>query len=125
MGKIYLDDFFGLLDENNYKKNSPDVEVNMGKFKSDNSDFYEVFIPGFTKDEIKIDYHDKRIIVSGDKTNEGDDKHYYVSPFNLKCFRKELTVGFEPDEIIANLNEGVLTIRLKRKKKDIPKISFK
>lgn len=85
----------------------------------------EAELPGFSKDDIKIDINDDYLVISAEKSSEKEDKDD-----NGKYIRRERTTGsykrsfgisdVKSDEISAEYKDGILTIDLPKKKAEPP-----
>ena len=88
------------------------------------NDFYiDVMLPGFEKEKIKLDYGDKKLTIKAEREkNEDYDYHRTSSVFGklIETFK----LSFEPKEINAEYDNGVLKIKLIKNKENTPKIIF-
>lgn len=94
----------------------------------DNGDRYtlETDLPGFSKDDIKIDISDETMTVSAERHSDAEDKHK-----NGNYIRIERSYGrysrsydlseVEADKITARFENGVLTVELPKKEEKAPK----
>ncbi len=111
----YLDDLFDnffTTEENSLKS---DIYEKDGKFH------IEMDIPGYRKDEIKIETNKGNIVVTAEKSSEEKDE-------NKKYIRRERVYGkyqrsfylgdIKEDEIDASFHDGTLTI-------EVPKLEEK
>lgn len=88
-------------------------------------DFYiELMLPGFKKEDIKIDYDDKKINIKIER-NKNEEFDYYKNNSFFGKATETFKIHFEPESIDAEFNEGVLRLKLKKKESNIPIIKFK
>ena len=91
-------------------------------------DAYEVDVdlPGFKKDEIKVDLKDGYLIISAAKgldRDEQDKKGRYIRQerYAGACSRSFYVGDLQPSDISARYESGILTLRLpKQEKKQLP-----
>lgn len=73
-------------------------------------------LPGMTADDVDVALEGDILTVKGQKTDEreteGDDR--YIRERTFGSFQRQITVpsGVTPDEIEANFDHGVLTVRI-------------
>ena len=71
-------------------------------------------LPGIPKDQIKIDLHENRMTVSGERKDEktADDKRRHFSEVYYGSFARSLTfpTSVNPEKVAANYENGVLSI---------------
>lgn len=82
-------------------------------------------MPGFDKNEIKVELKDNFLTVSGERKKditEEKDGRFYRSERNFGTFKRTIPVpgNLKPDEVIADYKNGVLTIKIP---KEIPATS--
>ncbi|MEQ9491760.1 MAG: Hsp20/alpha crystallin family protein [Alphaproteobacteria bacterium] len=81
-------------------------------------DCYEINLelPGVSDDDISIEAHDNRLVVTGEKksSHEESGKNYYFSERSYGSFRRSFRLPSDADEdrIDATHKDGVLTIRV-------------
>ena len=87
----------------------------------------EVAAPGMTKDDFKIYLSDNEHLVvavekKDERKEEDKDKKYLRREFSYSKFRQSLALPDDVDreQISASVNDGVLTVDLKKKAPDTP-----
>lgn len=84
--------------------------------ETDNDYEIQIDLPGLKRDDVTVDFADGTITVAGERSDEREDerKGYYLSERSHGYFRRSFRVpdNIDPDQIGAQFNEGVLTIRL-------------
>ena len=82
-------------------------------------------VPGFTKEQLSVEVHGDRLTLGGtvDKDDEASEEHYYRRESHSGSFCREIDL---PGEVLAegheaHLNNGVLTVTLKKVTDDSPK----
>ncbi len=131
-----MDNFFGGMfgDESPYRNCNRQFENMTSLMKTDviekeNGYELQAELPGFNKEDIKIDLKDDVLTISAahtDNKDEKDENGKYIrrerrSSSYQRSFRVE---GLKPEDIIAQYRNGVLTVDLPKKqveqKKDEP-----
>ena len=115
----YLDD---LLDS--FLTTEDDSKMKCDIYEKDGKYHIEMDIPGFQKDEIKIECNKGNIVITAEKKVEEKDEH-------KKYIRKERTYGkyqrsfylgdIKEDEIDAHFNNGILNIVIPKIDKEATK----
>jgi HSP20 family protein len=81
-------------------------------------------LAGMEKDQIKVELHDNRLTVSGEKREEKkeDENHRHFSEFNYGTFFRSFSLpsATDPERIEAQFENGILTVKVP--KADIAKI---
>jgi len=73
----------------------------------------ELPVPGFTKEQIGIQFQDHLLIVKGSVDEKPNDEEKYLSrEFGLKSFIRRFSIPktVETDKISANFSNGILSI---------------
>ncbi len=80
----------------------------------------EMPLPGFSKENIRIEVKDDQITISGEK--KGEEQEYLKKEFSYTQFKRSFTLGeeFDTDGIKAGFENGVLKIEMSRKQKETP-----
>ncbi len=80
----------------------------------------EMPLPGFSKENIRIEVKDDLITISGEKKSE--EREYLKKEFSYTKFKRAFTLNeeFDTDEIKAEFENGVLKIEMSRKQKETP-----
>lgn len=121
LGNRFFEDFFD--DVQGQKKFNPRVDI-----QTDEKSWMLTFeVPGFTQDAIKVEFENKVLTVKGekkDKKEEHEGKRKYLrKEIASDLFERSFELGDEIDEnnIIAHLNDGLLTVTIAKKEKAKPK----
>lgn len=96
----------------------------MGEIRTDITDTGDAYkleadLPGFKKDDIKIDLNDKQMVITAERKSESEEKgkHGYIR--KERCygsFTRSFDVsGIETGAITAAYNDGVLTMNMPKK----------
>ncbi|WP_046243876.1 Hsp20/alpha crystallin family protein [Hymenobacter terrenus] len=74
----------------------------------------EVALPGLKREDIKVDFHQGRLTISGERhfKNEQNDRRYHVVESSYGSFQRsfQLPDNVEPRQIQANFENGVLRV---------------
>lgn len=93
--------------------------------KSDEKTVYlKTEIPGLSKDDIQIEYHEGILKISGEKkdTHFKDIEGNHVSEISYGTFVRQITVGeINFDQAKADYSDGVLTINLPKVEQRVAK----
>ena len=97
-------------------------------FRTDVSDTGDAFkleaeLPGFSKDDIKIDIENDCLTISAErKIDDEDKKKNFVKRerFYGSYSRSFDVTGIDTDAIEASYNDGVLTLTMPKKKAEVP-----
>jgi HSP20 family protein len=128
----YRDSFGGLLESfdallNNgfeypyYRGLSNAGKVNINTTETDY--VVDISVPGFTKDELKIDFTDGVLIVEGEHKIETSEekKNYSRKEFSKKSFSRSFRIPENvTNDIDAKLENGILSIAIK--KRELPPV---
>ena len=112
---FFRDDFFDRKDRMNFNLMKTDIR------EDENSYLLEVDLPGYSKDDIKIDITDGYLTINAkvEKENNDENKNYV----RRERFTGEVTRSFyvgediREDEVIASFKNGILTL-------EVPKLSL-
>lgn len=89
---------------------SPKTEVTEDK----NHYHFKMDIPGIPKDQIKIEFHDQNLIISGERKEEkyDDSKKRHLSEVSYGSFLRTFTIPgpIRSDNIQAEYDHGVLRV---------------
>ena len=106
--EVLPDSFFT---EKESKLMKTDLKEKDGKY------FLEIDIPGYEKEDIKIELHDGYLTVSAEKNEEKEDKHAkYLKRerFSGMCSRSYYVgENVNEEDIKANFRNGILTIEFR------------
>jgi len=103
--------------ENRYTSNNFDTYMLDGDF------YIDVILPGLKKDNIDIDYYDKKIVITSNRECD-ENKKYQMKNTYFGEINEKFMLSFEPESIEANYENGILSLKLKRNEKEKPKIKF-
>ena len=109
-GKFYLDDFF---DDFTLPK-MPKMELmKTDVYEKGGNIHIDMDVPGFNKDDVKIDLDDGilTIVATKHEEKEDKDKNYYRKERTFGTFKRQFNVGnVNENSIEAHFNNGVLKI---------------
>lgn len=86
-----------------------------------------VSLPGFKKEDIKIELDENRLTVSGerkwDKKEEDKNKKYHLLETEYGSFSRTFTLpnNVKSNEIAANFKDGILELRIPKENKELRK----
>ena len=118
---FFRDDFFDRKDKMNYNLMKTDIR------EDDKSYLLEVDLPGYSKDDIKIDITDGYLTINAkvEKENNDENKNYVRRERFTGEVSRSFYVGedIKEDEVKASFKNGILTLEvpklnLEDKKKD-------
>ncbi|MFB3905938.1 MAG: Hsp20/alpha crystallin family protein [Acidobacteriota bacterium] len=93
-------------------------------YENENALVFACELPGFEKDQVNITVNDGRLIVSGNRVEEEKDGRQYhlVERWRGNFYRSFLLpTSVNPDDIQAQLKNGVLTVTLAKKPEAKPR----
>lgn len=112
---FFRDDFFDRKDRMNYNLMKTDIR------EDENSYLLEVDLPGYSKDDIKIDITDGYLTINAkvEKEDKEDNKNYVRRERFTGEVSRSFYVGddIKEDEVKANFKNGILTL-------EVPKLSL-
>ena len=117
-GKFYLDDFF---DDFTLPK-MPKMELmKTDVYEKGGNIHIEMDVPGFNKEDIKIDVDDGVLTIEAEKEESKEDKegkNYYRRERSYGSFKRQFNVGsIKENEINAKFHNGVLKISFPKEEK--------
>ena len=117
-----FDDFFS--DDGFFKKQSQVAPFRVDL--KDESDHYKVEadLPGFKKEDIRIDFEEGRLIISANHNDEvQEEKNNYIHRERKSCSMQRAIYlkDVKADEIEAKLEDGVLSIEIPKVQSNIVK----
>lgn len=117
-GKFYLDDFF---DDFALPK-MPKMELmKTDVYEKGGIIHVEMDVPGFDKNDIKIDVEDGILTIEAEKeesSEDKEDKNYYRRERIYGSFKRQFNVGnIKENEIDAKFHNGVLKISFPKEEK--------
>jgi HSP20 family protein len=109
----------------NYLQNCRKPAINI--FESENDFKIEMMLPGFTRDDLKINFHNEMLIIkvdnkeTEDKNNE--DYKFVRREFDVYNFEKQFKVpqSVKSEAIEAKFENGILNIVLPKKEEALEK----
>lgn len=107
---FYLDDMFDSF-EPVVRKNDFKCDI----YEKDNVYHVEMDIPGFAKDEVKIECDNGYLTITAEKSNESndEDKNYIRRERVYGSIKRSFNFGdINEDEIKAEFNNGMLNITI-------------
>ena len=116
-GNFYLDDFF---DDLSPMGRIPKMDMKCDIYEKNGKVHIEMDIPGYNKEDIKIDVDDGILNVEATLNNEDEDKdkNYYRKERTYSSFKRQFNVGnINENEINAKFNNGVLKISFPKEEK--------
>ena len=91
----------------------------------ENNDSFEIdlAVPGMKKDDFTIELNDKILVISSDNSNYDQNERTRLNEFNYSSFQRSFRVpeSVELDKIKANYKNGILKIKLPKRKDSITK----
>jgi len=118
-----FEDFFGdmpIIQGMTPMRQFPSVNVAETK----NEVIVKAELPAVNKNDINIDTHKDRIIISGEKKDENrqDETTFHLYEISYGKFQRSINLGFEidPNKVHASFSDGILVIKVKEpeEKKD-------
>ena len=117
MNEFFNEDFRMNLINRNHSIPSVNSVENNESFEID------LAVPGMKKDDFTIELNDKVLVISSEKTNSVENDNMRLNEFNYSSFQRSFRVpeSVELDKIKANYKNGILKIKLPKKKNSITK----
>ena len=118
--KFYLDDLFDDFAPMARFPRMPRNEMKCDIYEKGGNVHIELEVPGFNKNDIKIDVDDGILTVAAHKHEEKEDKekNYYRKERIYGSYKRQFTVGnIKENEINAKFNNGVLEISFPKEEK--------
>ena len=117
MNEFFNDDF-GL---NFFNRNYSVPSVN----SLENNDSFEIdlAVPGMKKEDFSIELNDKILVISSESSNNIENDNMRLNEFNFSSFQRSFRVpdSVDQDKIKANYKNGILKIKLPKRKENISK----
>ena len=117
MNEFFNDDF-GL---NFFNRNYSVPSVN----SLENNDSFEIdlAVPGMKKEDFTIELNDKVLVISSETSNTIENDKMRLNEFNFSSFHRSFRVpdSVDQDKIKANYKNGILKIKLPKRKESISK----
>ena len=117
MNEFFNDDFRMNVINNNHSVPS------VNSIENDNSFEIDLAVPGMKKDDFTIQLNDKVLVISSENTNSVENNSMSLNEFNYSSFQRSFIVPetVELDKIKANYKNGILKVKLPKKKDSISK----
>lgn len=117
MNEFFNDDFRMNVINNNHSVPS------VNSVENDNSFEIDLAVPGMKKDDFTIQLNDKVLVISSENTNSVENNSMSLNEFNYSSFQRSFIVPetVELDKIKANYKNGILKVKLPKKKDSITK----
>jgi HSP20 family protein len=97
----------------------------MDLVESDESFVLRADLPGLSEEDIKIEFEDGTLTVSGERKAEHESKSegYYRVERAFGSFSRSLTLpqGIDPEAVTANFDRGVLEVRIPKPEQRKPR----
>ena len=95
----------------------------VNSIENDNSFEIDLAVPGMKKDDFTIQLNDKVLVISSENTNSVENNSMSLNEFNYSSFQRSFIVPetVELDKIKANYKNGILKVKLPKKKDSISK----
>ena len=114
----FFNDEFGL---NFFNRNYSVPSVN----SIENNDSFEIdlAVPGMKKEDFSIELNDKVLVISSESSNNIENDKMRLNEFNFSSFQRSFRVpdSVDHDKIKANYKNGILKIKLPKRKESISK----
>ena len=114
----FFNDDFGL---NFFNRNYSVPSVN----SIENNDSFEIdlAVPGMKKEDFTIELNDKVLVISSENSNTIENDKMRLNEFNFSSFQRSFRVpdSVDQDKIKANYKNGILKIKLPKRKESISK----
>ena len=91
----------------------------------ENNDSFEIdlAVPGMKKEDFTIELNDKVLVISSETSNTMENDKMRLNEFNFSSFQRSFRVpdSVHLDKIKANYKNGILKIKLPKRKESISK----
>ena len=91
----------------------------------ENNDSFEIdlAVPGMKKEDFTIELNDKVLVISSETSNSMENDKMRLNEFNFSSFQRSFRVpdSVDLDKIKANYKNGILKIKLPKRKESISK----
>ena len=117
MNEFFNDDFGLNLFNRNYSVPSVNSIENNDSFEID------LAVPGMKKEDFSIELNDKILVISSESSNDFENSNMRLNEFNFSSFQRSFRVpnSVDQDKIKANYKNGILKIKLPKRKESISK----
>jgi len=110
----HFDDFFSPLTHGqtvSYNSFVPSVDI----FEKDETVFFEAEVPGFNKEDLKVDVKGKIVTISGERKEEKiEGENNYRKERRYGKFERSFQLGFDANSstVKAKYENGILTLEI-------------
>ena len=91
----------------------------------ENNDSFEIdlAVPGMKKEDFTIELNDKVLVISSETSNTIENDKMRLNEFNFSSFQRSFRIpdSVDHDKIKANYKNGILKIKLPKRKESISK----
>tara|TARA_Y100000768_G_C23770084_1_gene582865 strand:- start:384 stop:806 length:423 start_codon:yes stop_codon:yes gene_type:complete len=91
----------------------------------ENNDSFEIdlAVPGMKKEDFTIELNDKVLVISSENSNTIENDKMGLNEFNFSSFQRSFRIpdSVDQDKIKANYKNGILKIKLPKRKESISK----
>lgn len=91
----------------------------------ENNDSFEIdlAVPGMKKEDFTIELNDKVLVISSETSNTMENDKMRLNEFNFSSFQRSFRIpdSVDLDKIKANYKNGILKIKLPKRKESISK----
>ena len=91
----------------------------------ENNDSFEIdlAVPGMKKEDFTIELNDKVLVISSETSNTMENDKMRLNEFNFSSFQRSFRIpdSVDHDKIKANYKNGILKIKLTKRKESISK----
>lgn len=91
----------------------------------ENNDSFEIdlAVPGMKKEDFTIELNDKVLVISSETSNNMENDKMRLNEFNFSSFQRSFRIpdSVDLDKIKANYKNGILKIKLPKRKESISK----
>ena len=91
----------------------------------ENNDSFEIdlAVPGMKKEDFTIELNDKVLVISSETSNTNENDKMRLNEFNFSSFQRSFRIpdSVDHDKIKANYKNGILKIKLPKRKESISK----
>lgn len=96
----------------------------------ESNEFHEIelYVPGFKREDLKIDLKERMLTISGEVKNMEDSESdkseakYIRKEFSFESFSRSFTLpkGVNGEDLSAQLSEGILSVKIRKMEKKEP-----
>ncbi|MBN1820699.1 MAG: Hsp20/alpha crystallin family protein [Prolixibacteraceae bacterium] len=124
VNKSLVDDLFDsfLFNDSHAGYSNHNVATNI--FETEKDFRIEMVLPGFSKEEVSLNYHNDVLSVKAEKEVKEEDKNNYLRrEFGTKNIEKQFNIpdSIDTEKINAKFENGILVITLPKKEEAVEK----